>query len=44
MNATGRNAPFEFTGIDRIRVRDGLVAENFIRFEAAHLNRLAGFA
>ena len=43
MRATGRNGPFRFTGIDRIRVRDGRVAENVIRFDSEHLRRLAGF-
>jgi len=43
MRATGRNGPFRFTGIDRIRLRDGRVAENVIRFDSEHLRRLAGF-
>lgn len=42
MNATGRKGPFEISGIDRIRMRDGRVAENVIRFDAQHLRRLAG--
>ncbi|THD02681.1 hypothetical protein B1810_13715 [Panacagrimonas perspica] len=42
MRATGKKGPFEFTGIDRIRMRDGLVAENVIRFDSAHLQQLAG--
>jgi hypothetical protein len=42
MRATGRKGPFQFTGIDRVRVRDGLVAENIIRFDRAHLQQLAG--
>lgn len=44
MLATGRKGPFQFTGIDRITLRDGRVAENVIRFDSAHLKRLAGFA
>lgn len=33
-HATGkRGAPVEFTGMDRIRLRDGLVAENIIRYD-----------
>ncbi|MCC2658937.1 MAG: ester cyclase [Panacagrimonas sp.] len=43
MRATGRNGPFRFTGIDRITMRNGRVAENVIRFDSAHLKRLAGF-
>ena len=42
MRATGRNGPFELSGIDRIRMRDGRVAENVIRFDTGHLRRLAG--
>lgn len=42
LRATGREGPFEVSGIDRIRLRDGRVAENIIRFDAAHLRRLAG--
>nr|ART36979.1 D321 [uncultured bacterium] len=42
MRATGRLGPFELTGIDRIRLRDGRVDENIIRFDSAHLRRLAG--
>ena len=40
MHATGPIGPFTFTGIDRIRLRDGLVAENVIRFDTEHLRRL----
>jgi hypothetical protein len=42
MRATGRKGPFELSGIDRIRMRDGRVAENVIRFDSGHLRRLAG--
>lgn len=42
LRATGRNGPFELSGIDRIRMREGRVAENIIRFDTAHLRRLAG--
>lgn len=42
MSATGRKGPFEISGIDRIRMRDGRVMENVIRFDSAHLARLAG--
>lgn len=44
MSATGRKGRFEMSGIDRIQMRDGLVAENVIRFDTAHLARLAGLA
>lgn len=44
MRATGKSGPFELSGIDRIRMRDGRVAENIIRFDSAHLQRLAGLA
>jgi hypothetical protein len=43
MRATGLKGPFTLTGIDRVRVRDGRVAENIIRFDSEHLKRLAGF-
>lgn len=39
-HATGPNGPFEISGIDRIRVRDGKVIDNLIRFDTAEL--LAG--
>lgn len=42
LRATGRKGVFEISGIDRIRLRDGRVAENIIRFDADHLRRLAG--
>jgi hypothetical protein len=42
MRATGRKGPFELSGIDRIRLRDGRVCENVIRFDTQHLKRLAG--
>lgn len=42
MRASGNRGPFELTGIDRIRMRDGLVAENIIRFDPHHLRQLAG--
>ncbi|MGI9084450.1 MAG: ester cyclase [Aeromicrobium sp.] len=35
--ATGPDGPFELTGIDRIRVRDGKVVDNLIRFDTAEL-------
>lgn len=37
MHATGTAGPFQMSGIDRIRMRDGRVAENVIRFDRAEL-------
>lgn len=42
LHATGEHGPFEMTGIDRIRVRDGLVAENVVVFDTALIERLSG--
>jgi SnoaL-like domain len=42
MRATGAKGPFEMTGIDRIRLRGGLVAENIIRFDSAEFRELSG--
>lgn len=39
---TGANGRFEMTGIDRIRVRDGLVSENVIVFDTAEFEARAG--
>jgi hypothetical protein len=33
MHATGVNGPFELDGMDRTRVRDGLVCENYVFFD-----------
>lgn len=44
MRATGRHGPMELTGIDRIRLRGGLVAENIIRFDSAEFERLSGYS
>jgi len=35
MHGVGELGPFELTGIDRVRTRDGLVAENRIVFDTA---------
>lgn len=35
MHATGANGPFTMVGMDRTRVRDGLVCENYIVFDNA---------
>ncbi|MGH8539462.1 MAG: hypothetical protein ACRETW_03025, partial [Stenotrophobium sp.] len=40
--ANGVNGRFEFSGIDRLRLRDGLVAENIIRFDTARLHAMLG--
>lgn len=42
MHATGRLGRFEMTGIDRIRQRDGQVAENVIVFDTNAFERRAG--
>lgn len=44
MHATGAAGPFTMTGMDRTRVRDGLVCENYIFFDTALFGRLAGTA
>lgn len=44
MHATGPAGPFTLTGIDLILLRDGLVADNVIRFDTAHLQRLVAGA
>jgi ketosteroid isomerase-like protein len=43
MHATGRAGPFELTGVDRVRVRDGRVAENVIIFDTAAFERRSGY-
>jgi len=40
--AAGAKGPFEFSGMDRIRVRDGLVAENIVVFDTAQFQTLSG--
>lgn len=42
MHATGERGQFEFSGIDRVRIRDGLVAENRIVCDTAAFKVLAG--
>jgi hypothetical protein len=42
MHATGALGPFELGGIDRVRLRDGKVAENVIAFDTAAFERRAG--
>jgi ketosteroid isomerase-like protein len=40
MHATGANGPFELDGMDRTRVRDGLVCENYTFFDSAQFEAL----
>jgi ketosteroid isomerase-like protein len=42
MHATGANGPFELVGMDRTRVRDGLVCENYVFFDLAQFQQLVG--
>jgi ketosteroid isomerase-like protein len=42
MHATGASGPFELDGMDRTRVRDGLVSENYIFFDSAQFQKLVG--
>jgi ketosteroid isomerase-like protein len=42
MHANGANGRFELSGIDRLILRDGLVAENLIRFDSEQLQMLVG--
>lgn len=42
MHATGAHGPFEISGIDRVRVRDGRVAENIVVVDTAAFERRAG--
>jgi ketosteroid isomerase-like protein len=42
MHATGANGPFELDGMDRTRVRDGLVCENYVFFDSAQFKGLVG--
>jgi ketosteroid isomerase-like protein len=42
MHATGANGPFELDGMDRTRVRDGLVCENYVFWDTAQFQALVG--
>jgi ketosteroid isomerase-like protein len=42
MHATGADGPFEMSGIDRIRLRDGLVCENVIRLDRGEFAQRSG--
>jgi len=41
-HGTGAKGPIELSGIDRIRLRGGKVAENIIRFDTAQFEALLG--
>ena len=43
MRATGRHGAFEMGGVDRIKTRDGLVAENRIYFDTKRFEQLSGY-
>ena len=40
--ATGAKGPVEMSGIDRIRVQNGLVTENYVVFDTARFAVLIG--
>jgi hypothetical protein len=40
--ATGRNGPFDLTGVDRVRVRGDQIIENVISFDTAAFEAQAG--
>jgi ketosteroid isomerase-like protein len=42
MHATGAHGPFEMNGMDRTRVRNGLVCENYVFFDSAEFQQLVG--
>jgi hypothetical protein len=44
MRATGASGPFELDGMDRTRVRDGLVCENYVFFDSAQFDALVSGA
>jgi hypothetical protein len=41
-HGSGAQGPIELSGIDRIRLREGRVAENIIRFDTARFQTLVG--
>jgi hypothetical protein len=41
-HGSGKQGPIELSGIDRIRLREGRVAENIIRFDTARFEALLG--
>jgi ketosteroid isomerase-like protein len=44
LHATGKNGPFEVSGIDRVKTRGAQVAENRIVFDTAEFEWLAGMS
>jgi hypothetical protein len=44
LHATGRHGAFQLTGIDRVRVRGGQVAENVIVFDTAAFEARSGIS
>jgi hypothetical protein len=42
MHATGAHGPLEMNGMDRTRVRDRLVCENYVFFDSAEFQHLVG--
>jgi ketosteroid isomerase-like protein len=42
MHASGANGPFELVGMDRTRVRDGLVCENYVFFDLGKFQQFVG--
>jgi hypothetical protein len=44
MSGTGRHGRFELSGVDRVRLRGGLVAENIVTFDTAAFERRTGIA
>jgi hypothetical protein len=44
MHAIGRHGPFELTGIDRVRLRNGQVSENVVVFDTAAFQARSGKA
>jgi hypothetical protein len=42
MHATGKKGPFTISGMDRIRLRDGLVDENYIVFDTRAFEQASG--
>jgi hypothetical protein len=42
MHATGAKGPFELVGMDRTRVRDGRVCENYVVFDLGQFQERVG--
>jgi hypothetical protein len=43
LHARGRHGAFELPGVDRVRLRDGRVAENVILFDGIEFERRSGY-